>query len=47
MLRKVKLYEWSEYIARAVANLNVTETDIHFSAKEIIMAIKNLTYLNN
>lgn len=39
-IRGVRLYEWSEYIARAVANLNVTEQNIRFSAEEIIKTIK-------
>lgn len=40
--RGVRLYEWSEYIARAVTNLNVTEQDIRFSAEEIVKTIKEM-----
>lgn len=38
----VMLYEWSEYVARAVTNLNVSEQDIKYSAREIVSAMEML-----
>lgn len=38
----IKLYEWTEYVARAVTSLNVTEASIRASARQIIATLKNL-----
>lgn len=38
----VMLYEWSEYVARAVTNLSVSEQDIKYSAREIVSTMEML-----
>jgi hypothetical protein len=47
MAKGIKLYEWTEYVARAVTNLNVTEQDIRLSAREIIAAIETIMALDH
>lgn len=42
----IMLHEWSEYRARAVTNLNVSDEDVTSGAREIISAIKVLVDQN-